>query len=138
MKIIKIMKEASEKIRDEKLEFTNLMEHLNEVLEPRGIELERIEWSPKEAGSFEEFKEKHKDCKMCLDLYRRDLAGNSGQEHDSAYHELNVGNNPRKLYVFFKVPANNASKELVSFKENFYNNYHIIPTSFNNMDSWCK
>lgn len=33
---------ASEEMHREKLEFTKLIEHLNEVLEPRGIELKRI------------------------------------------------------------------------------------------------
>ena len=46
MKTIKIMIAALEELHEEKLEFTNLIEHLNEVLEPRGIELRRIKWNP--------------------------------------------------------------------------------------------
>ena len=79
---------ASEEMHEEKLEFTNLIEHLNEVLEPRGIELKRIKWNPETDGSLEEYKSKLKDCEMCLTLYWRELAGNSEQELDAAYQEL--------------------------------------------------
>lgn len=53
MKTIKIMIAASEEMHDEMLEFSNLIEHLNEVLEPRGIELKRVKWNPETYASIE-------------------------------------------------------------------------------------
>lgn len=135
MKTIKIMIAASEEMHEEKLEFSNLIEHLNEVLEPRGIELKRIKWNPETDGSIEEFKSKLKECEMCLTLYWRDLAGNSGQELDTAYQELKDGNNPRNLYVFFKEPTENLSEALRDFKANFVTHYGHFFCRFENVDT---
>ena len=135
MKTIKIMIAASEEMHEEKLEFTNLIEHLNEVLEPRGIELKRIKWDPETDGSIEEFKSKLKDCEMCLTLYWRDLAGNSEQELNTAYQELKDGNNPRNLYVFFKEPTEDLTEALKDFKANFVTNYGHFFCKFENVDT---
>ena len=135
MKTIKIMIAASEEMHDEKLEFSNLIEHLNEVLEPRGIELKRIKWDPGTDGSIEDFKSKLKECEMCLTLYWRDIAGNSEQELDTAYQELKDGNNPRNLYVFFKEPTEELSEALKDFKANFVTKYGHFFCKFENVDT---
>ena len=135
MKTIKIMIAASEEMHEEKLEFTNLIEHLNEVLEPRGVELKRIKWNPETDGSIEEFKAKLNDCEMCLTLYWRDLAGNSEQELDTAYQELKDGNNPRNLYVFFKEPTEDLTEALRDFKANFVTKYGHFFCKFENVDT---
>ena len=135
MKNIKIMIAASEEMHEEKLEFTNLIEHLNEVLEPRGIELKRIKWDPETDGSIEEFKSKLKECEMCLTLYWRDLAGNSEEELNTAYQELKGGNNPRNLYVFFKEPTEDLTEALKDFKANFVTNYGHFFCKFENVDT---
>ena len=135
MKTIKIMIAASEEMHEEKLEFTNLIEHLNEVLEPRGVELKRIKWNPETDGSIEEYKTKLNDCEMCLTLYWRDLAGNSEQELDTAYQELKDGNNPRNLYVFFKEPTEDLTEALRDFKANFVTKYGHFFCKFENVDT---
>ncbi len=135
MKIIKIMIAASEEMHEEKLEFTNLIEHLNEVLEPRGIELKRIKWNPETDGSIEDYKAKLKECEMCLTLYWHDLAGNSEEELDTAYQELKDGNNPRNLYVFFKEPTKDLTVALKDFKANFVTKYGHFFCKFENVDT---
>ena len=135
MKTIKIMIAASEEMHDEKLEFTNLIEHLNEVLEPRDIELKRIKWDPETDGSIEEYKARLNECEMCLTLYWRDLAGNSEQELDTAYQELKGGNNPRNLYVFFKEPTEDLTEALKDFKANFVTRYGHFFCKFENVDT---
>lgn len=135
MRTIKIMIAASEEMHEEKLEFTNLIEHLNEVLEPRGIELKRIKWDPETDGSIEEYKARLNECEMCLTLYWRDLAGNSEQELDTAYQELKGGNNPRNLYVFFKEPTEDLTEALKDFKANFVTNYGHFFCKFENVDT---
>lgn len=123
MNTIKVMIAASEEMHDEKIQFQSLINQLNEAFEPRGIKLERIKWDPANDGPIDDFKSKLKDCEMCLELYWRDLVGNSRQELDTAYQELKDGNNPRKLYVFFKEPEENITDALKGFKANFVNNY---------------
>ncbi len=135
MKTIKIMIAAPEEMHEEKLEFTNLIEHLNEVLESRGIELKRIKWNPETDGSIEEYKAKLKECEICLTLYWRDLAGNSEQELNAAYQELKDGNNPRNLYVFFKEPTEDLTEALKDFKANFVTNYGHFFCKFENVDT---
>ena len=135
MKTIKIMIAASEEMHDEKLKFNYLIEHLNEVLEPRGIELKRIKWNPETDGSIEEYKTKLKECEMCLTLYWHDLAGNSEQELDTAYQELKDGNNPRNLYVFFKEPIEDLTDTLRDFKANFVTKYGHFFCKFENVDT---
>jgi len=135
MKTIKIMIAASKEMHEEKLEFSNLIEHLNEVLEPRGVELKRIKWNPETDGSIDEFKSKLKECEMCLTLYWRDLAGNSEQELNTAYQELKDGNNPRNLYVFFKEPTEDLTEALKDFKTNFVTNYGHFFCKFENVDT---
>ena len=135
MKTIKIMIAASEEMHDEKVQFSNLIEHLNKVLEPRGIELKRVKWNPETDGSIEDFKTKLKDCEMCLTLYWHDLAGNSEQELNTAYQELKVGKNPRNLYVFFKEPTEDLTEALKDFKTNFVTNYGHFFCKFENVDT---
>jgi hypothetical protein len=126
---------ASEEMHEEKLEFTNLIEHLNKVLKPRGIELKRTKWNPETDGSIEEFKAKLDDCEMCLTLYWCELAGNSVEELNTAYNGLKEGNNPRNLYVFFKEPTDDLTEALKDFKANFVTNYGHFFCKFENVDT---
>ena len=135
MKTIKIMIAASEELHDEKIGFSNLLAHLNEVLMPRGIELERIKWDPNNDGSIEEYKKKLHDCEMCLSLYWRELAGNSKEELNTAYRELKNGRNPHNLYVFFKETNGELTAALKDFKANFVANYGHFFCKFENVDT---
>ncbi|MBO7571239.1 MAG: hypothetical protein J6T48_03705 [Bacteroidales bacterium] len=114
MKTIKIMVAAAEELHEEKLEFSNLIEHLNEALAPRGIVLKRVKWNPETDGNLEDFKAKLNDCEMCLSLYWRDLTGNSQQELTTAYQELKAGQNP---------PTGDMTGALKDFKANFVTNF---------------
>ena len=135
MKTIKIMIAASEELHDEKLEFSSLVEHLNQVLKPRGIELKRIKWDPEQDGSIEDFQAKLQDCEICLNLYWRQLAANSEEELNRAYQQLKDGENPRNLYVFFKEPTSDISEALRDFKTNFVTNYGHFFCKFENVDT---
>ena len=126
---------ASEEMHEEKLEFSNLIEHLNEVLKPRGIELKRVKWNPETDGTIEEYKTKLKGCEMCLTLYWKELAGNSEEELNRAYQQLKGGSNPRRLYVFFKEPEEDMTEALKYFKKNFVINYGHFFCKFENVDT---
>ena len=133
MKTIKVLIAASEELRPEMLEFTNLIEHLNKVLRPRGIELKRIKWNSDEHN--DDYQEKLKDCQFCLKLYWRTLSKHSDEELNIAYESLKKGDNPRNLYVFFKEPANDISDALKDFKANFVTNYGHFFCKFENVDT---
>ena len=135
MKTIKIMIAASEEMHDEKVQFSELIGHLNEVLEPRGIELKRVKWNPETDRSVEDYQKKLTDCEMCLTLYWNELTRNSKEELNVAYQQLKDGGNPRKLYVFFKEPAENLSDALKEFKANFVTNYGHFFCKFENVDT---
>ena len=126
---------ASEELHDEKLEFTSLIQHLNEVLKPRGIELKRIKWDPENDGPIDVYQAKLSDCEMCLNLYWRNLADNSEDELNTAYQQLKEGKNPRNLYVFFKEPTEDLSEALRVFKANFVNNCGHFFCKFENVDT---
>lgn len=135
MKTIKIMIAASEEMHEEKLEFSNLIKHLNEVLEPRGIELARIKWNPENESSIEDYQTRLSDCEICLKLYWRKLPPNSEQELNTAYEELRAGHNPKNLYVFFKEPDDGLTDILKDFKANFVNRYGHFFCKFENADT---
>lgn len=135
VKVIRIMLAASEEMHHEILKFSSLVEHLNEVLEPRGIRLERTKWDPTKKGSIEDFIAQLEDCEMCMILYWRELAGNSAEELDSAYLKLKKGDNPRNLYVFFKEPSADITRTLKEFKDAFCKKYGHFFCTFENADT---
>ncbi len=135
MNTIKILIAAPAEMHDEVIRFSELIANLNEVLEPRGIELRRVKWDPESDGSIEEFKSKLSGSEMCLTLYWKSLAGNSQQELDAAYDELKKGNNPQRLYVFFKEPSADITESLKEFKASFVNRYGHFFCKFENADT---
>ena len=135
METIKILIAASEEMHEETLKFSEFIANLNEVLEPRGIELDRVKWNPEKDGSIDEFKHHLKDSELCLTLYWQNLAGNSEQELDTAYQRLKDGDNPRKLYVFFKEPSEGIAASLKDFKANFVSKYGHFFCKFENADT---
>ena len=135
MKTIKVLIAATEELHDEKIQFSALVEQLNEALRPRGIELERIKWNPETDGSIEDFMAKMHSCEMCLTLYWRELADQSEEELNAAYQSLKDGHNPQNLYVFFKEPTEELSDALRDFKANFVTNYGHFFCKFENVDT---
>ena len=71
---------------------------------------------------------------MCLVLYWKRFRIYTKIELDTAYTELKAGNNPKKLYVYFKHPSE-PTEELKKFKGTFQDNYGHFFTSFENFDT---
>ena len=44
MKTIKVFIASSEELKPERLEFTDMIQHLNRILKPRGVEIEPVKW----------------------------------------------------------------------------------------------
>lgn len=131
-KEVKVMIAADEELNEEKLEFTELMAHLNEVLENRGIRLRRVKWTPQ---GTEEFQKKIYECEMCLNLYWNKLPKKADEEMKAAYDLSTNGTNPQHLYVFFKEPSEGISTALANFKAGFETNYGHFFCKFENADT---
>lgn len=132
-KEMKVMIAADEELNEEKLEFTELMTHLNEVLENRGIRLRRVKWTPQGADDFR--KELH-DCEMCLNLYWTKLPQQADEEMKTAYDLSTNGSNPQHLYIFFKEKSSGKiSAALADFKASFETVYGHFFCRFENVDT---
>lgn len=129
---VKVMIAADEELNEEKLEFTELMAHLNEVLENRGIRFRRVKWTP---GRTDEFRNELQNCGMCLNLYWTKLPQQADEEMKTAYNLLTNGKNPRHLYIFFKEPSDEISSALAGFKANFETIYGHFFCKFENVDT---
>lgn len=131
-KEVKVMIAADEELNEEKLEFTELMAHLNEVLENRGIRLRRVKWTPQGA---DDLRKELLDCEMCLNLYWTQLPRQAEEEMKTAYNLSTNGSNPQHLYIFFKEPSEEISTALADFKAGFETVYGHFFCRFENVDT---
>ncbi len=139
MKTIKVFIASSEELYLERLQFTDLIQEINRILKPRGIEVEpeKWEWLDDSMGPLhkqEEYNEVVKTCQMCLVLYWTKFGDYTKSELDTAYTELCAGRKPQKIYVYFK-NSDTLSSQLQEFKDSFETNYGHFYCSFENVDT---
>ena len=141
MKTIKVFVALSNELELEWLEIADMIVHLNRILKHRGME---IELEPNDVERLEKFSDENKtnnshsmilqSCEMCMVLYWSSLEDNVKEDLDSAYAKLCSGNNPKKVYVYFK-DAEDITPELKSFKESFATSYGHFFCQFENIDT---
>ena len=139
MTTIKIFLASSEELRPEREMMASLANSLNTVLEPQGIQVIVVEWENLDASmgilhKQEDYNEKLRNCEMCLVLYWTKFGMYTKTELDTAYSELKAGNNPKKLYVYFKT-GSEPSGELKEFRDSFPTKYGHFFTPFENFDT---
>lgn len=139
MKTIKVFIASSEELHLERLEFTDMIMQLNKALKPRGIEIEPVKWEYLDASMNAERKQTEynialKECELCLVMYWTKFGEYTDEELTTAWEGLKAGENPRKLYVYFKEPGD-ASQELKEFKESFVTRYGHFYCKFENVDT---
>lgn len=139
MKTIKVFIASSEELHLERLEFTDMIMQLNKALKPRGIEIEPVKWEYLDASMNAERKQTEynialKECELCLVMYWTKFGEYTEEELTTAWEGLKAGENPRKLYVYFKEPGD-ASQELKDFKESFVTRYGHFYCKFENVDT---
>ena len=127
MKTIKVFIASSEELRLERLEFADMIQQLNRILKPRGVEIDPLD-------NHEEYHRELKNCEMCLVLYWTKFEDQTKDELDAAYSELCANRNPQKLYVYFK-DADDITPELKAFKESFATAYGHFFCRFENVDT---
>ena len=139
MKTIKVFIASSEELKLERLEFTDMLQQLNRILKPRGLEIEPVKWEYLDASmgpvhKQEEYNRELKTCQMCLVLYWTKFGECTESELNTAYTELCAGRNPQKLYVYFKDAAE-ITPELQAFKDSFATKYGHFYCRFENVDT---
>ena len=139
MKTIKVFIASSEELRMERLEFTDMIQHLNRIFKPRGFEIEPVKWEYLDASmgplhKQEEYNQELKTCEICLALYWTKFGEYTESELNTAYEELKAGRNPRKLYVYFK-DTQDITPELQAFKDSFATKYGHFFCRFENVDT---
>ncbi len=141
MKTFKIFVASSNELKNERQELAKLANSLNNVLEPLNTHVIMVEWEDLDASmgvahKQEEYNTKLRECEMCIVLYWSKFGIWTKQELDIAYSELRAGNNPKKLYVYFKNGGDKApTPELTEFRESFDKNYGHFPSDFENFDT---
>ena len=141
MKKIKIFIASSQELHLERLEITDLLQQLNDYLERRGIVLQPVKWEYLDSSmgigrKQDEYNEKLRECEICLVLYWTKLGEYTTEELDTAYSELRLGNNPKKLYVYFKdADTSQIMPELQAFRDNFLTKYGHFYFVFKNVDT---
>ncbi|MBO7074726.1 MAG: tetratricopeptide repeat protein [Bacteroidales bacterium] len=129
---INVMVAGLNELEEDKLEFTDIMAHLNEALIKTGIRLRRVKCSDRMA----EFKKQISDCDMCLNVYWHKLPECAKDNVDYAYTSLKAGNNPKHLYIFFKETDKDvADKALSEFKASFETEYGHFFCRYENVDT---
>ncbi|HIY14289.1 MAG TPA: tetratricopeptide repeat protein [Candidatus Alistipes cottocaccae] len=127
MKTVKVFIASSEELRLERLEIADMIQQLNRILKPRGVEIDPLD-------NHEEYHRELKNCEMCLALYWTKFEDQTKGELDTAYSELCAGRNPQKLYVYFK-DTEDITPELKAFKESFSTKYGHFFCRFENVDT---
>ncbi len=133
-KTIKVFLAISDELRDERLHFADLIVQLNSLFERRGWELELELWNHQDE-SIESYKERLAPCELALSLYYTQMGAHAEEQLSQAHQRRNAGENPRKLYVFFKEGAEQISDELRDFKAVFENRYGHFYCQFENVDT---
>ena len=139
MKIIKVFIASSEELHLERLEFTDMIQQLNKALRPRGIEIEPVKWEYLDSSMSTDRKQTEynnalKECELCLVMYWNRLGEYTIEELTTAWECHKAGNNPKKLYVYFKEPSE-GSQELLDFKASFTTRYGHFYCKFENVDT---
>lgn len=118
---------SSEELKEERMEIADMTMNLNNSLSKRNINILLVKWEYLDssmgiAHKQEEYNEQLKDCEICLVLFWNRFGSYTKIELDTAYNELKKGNNPQKLYIYFK-ESESISPELREFRDGFPKNY---------------
>ena len=138
MKVINVFIASSAELKKERMELVDLMQDMNDDLERQNFKLKPVLWEYMDSSMRAERKEdeylaKLRECEVCIVLFWQILGEYTVEELDVAVKEMRSGRFPTEVHAFFKEPAQSASNELISFKENFYNKYQLHPKTFNNI-----
>lgn len=131
---INVMITGLNELDEDKLEFTDMMAHLNDALIKKGIRLRRIKCQ----DNLDEFKMQVSGCYMCINVYWRELPKGAKDAVSYAYTELKSGNNPQNWHIFFKETDTDkdiVSEALLEFKASIEAEYEHFFCKYENVDT---
>ena len=136
---IKIFLVSSKELEIERDSFASLINQLNRIFKPHGLELELVMWeylnsSMSRKRKQDEYNEELRQCDICIVILWNNLGKYTVEEFQTAYDELCAGRNPQRLYVFFKEPAF-MSEEMAEFKNTFEEVFGHFYSVFENGDT---
>lgn len=139
MTTIKIFLASSKELELERDKFASLINQLNRIFKRRGLELELVIWeyldsSMSKRRKQDEYNEELRQCEICLVVFWNVFGDYTKEEFNIAYDGLCAGNNPKRLYVFFKEPAQ-MSDDMSNFKNSFADKYGHFYSVFVNADT---
>ena len=139
MKTVKIFIASSIELEKERETMALLANSLNTVLEKQGIHVIAVEWENIDASmgiphKQEDYNERLRECDICIVLYWTKFGMYTKMELDTALEQMKVGNNPQKIYVYFK-EGSEPTAELKEFRDSFPTKYGHFYTSFGNLDT---
>lgn len=136
LKTMRVFIASSEDLKIERLEFVDMIQHLNYCLESRNIRINPVRWeSLDEERRQTEYNKALRECELCLVMYWTELGNYTEEELNTAYEGLKKGKNPRKLYIYFKETPAELSSELTDFKGQFTTKYGHFYCRFENVDT---
>ena len=123
MKKIKIFLASSEELKNENLELSDLVVHLNLILVPQDIHIYLEKWEYLEGNRDEEIEKKYTDkleeSDICMIVFGKDFGSYTEKELKKAYERVcKEGVNPSKLYVYFK-NIDDLTADLKKFRDSF-------------------
>lgn len=130
MKHIHILLCVNDELEHEKIVFGDLIENLNFSFGLHDVQL--LLQVSNEEDPYCLFEEQLAKCDLCLVVFNKTLSS-SKTRLDRAYRSLICGNNPQKLYVYFK-ECFDYKQDMVTFRQNFTKNYGHFLCDFANDD----
>lgn len=139
MQKIKIFLASSEELKDEILELSDLVEHLNLILEPQDIHIYLEKWEYLAESSTKVPEEAYSDtlekCEICMVVFGKDFGGYTERELKRAYERVcKEGVNPSKLYVYFK-NIDDLTEDLKKFRDSFPEVYGHFTGKFSDVNT---
>lgn len=132
-KKIRIVLSADKSLEQEQLELADLVENLNHSLSARGARILMLVWEDGDNRQ-QNYANKVDEMDMCLNIYYDTFTDLTQVELDTAYQKFCDGENPRKIYVYFK-DAEDIPEELRQFRDGFPDNYGHFYCYFSNIDT---
>lgn len=139
MVTIKLFLASSNELETERDKFASLINQLNRIFKPRGLEIDLIIWEYLNSSMSlqrkqDEYNAELEQCDICIVIFWNQLGKYTREEFKTAYDRLCAGLNPKRLYVFFKEPAI-MTEEMSKFKSSFEENFGHFYSIFKNSDT---
>lgn len=131
MKKVVITLSADQSLRQEQIEMSDLIEHINHILSKRNINVLMAVWDGA-INDINAYKEHIAETDICFNLYYDKFAESSREELETAFANFCIDKNPKRIYVYFK-KNDNIPDELREFRDSFPVKYGHFESYFSDV-----